>query len=152
MNSITLTVGTIDYQDTGGAGPVVVLVHGLLMDGRQWRKVAELEPDHRCILPTLPMGAHSRAMLPDADLTLPGMVGILAEFLERLDLRDVTLCFNDWCEAPIMIAERAAERVGKLVTVSCESFENYPPGLAGHAAWMAAKLPGGVPLMRATLL
>ncbi len=153
MPEVELSAGTIDYEDTGGDGPIVVLVHGLLMDGRQWRKVrAELGAGYRFVMPTLPMGAHRRAMRHDADLSLRGMVRILAEFLERLELREVTLCFNDWCGAPVMIAEGLADRVGKLVLVSCESFENYPPGLAGHAAWLAAKIPGGVPLMRRTLL
>jgi pimeloyl-ACP methyl ester carboxylesterase len=153
MESIELSAGTIAYEDTGGEGPVVVLIHGLAMDGRQWRKViAELPPDYRCVLPTLPMGAHRQPMRPDADLTLRGMCAIVAELLERLDLRDVTLCFNDWCGAQVMIADGLVDRVGRLALVSCESFENYPPGLAGYAAWLSAKLPGGVGLMRQTLL
>jgi pimeloyl-ACP methyl ester carboxylesterase len=148
-----VSAGRIAYEDTGGDGPVVVLVHGLAMDGRQWGQVVEeLRSDYRCILPTLPMGAHREPMRSDADLSLRGMVGILAEFLERLDLRDVTLCFNDWCGGPVMIADSRVDRVGKLVFVSCEAFENYPPGLAGHAAWLSAKIPGGVSLMRETLL
>lgn len=153
MEWLDLTAGPIAYEDTGGDGPTVVLVHGLLMDGRQWRKVvAELGDDYRFVMPTLPMGAHTRPMRPGADLSLKGMVAILAEFLQRLDLREVTLCFNDWCGAPVMVADGLTERVARLVLVSCESFENYPPGLAGHAAWLAAKLPGGVRAMRWSLL
>lgn len=131
----------------------MVLVHGLAMDWRQWRLVVdELRGDFRCVMPVLPMGAHRRPMRSDADLSLRGMCRIVAEFLERLDLDDVTLCFNDWCGAQVMIADGLMDRVGKLVLVSCEAFENYPPGLAGHAAWLSAKLPGGVPLMRRVLL
>jgi pimeloyl-ACP methyl ester carboxylesterase len=150
---VEVSAGRIAYRDTGGEGPVVVLVPGLAMDGRQWQGVADdLRSDYRCVLPTLPMGAHREPMRPDADLSLRGMVAILAEFLERLDLRDVTLCFNDWCGGPVMIADGHVDRVGKLVFVSCEAFDNYPPGLAGHAAWLAANLPGGVSAMRAALL
>jgi pimeloyl-ACP methyl ester carboxylesterase len=150
---VELSAGTIEYQDTGGNGPVVVMVHGLAMDGRQWRKVvAELGDVFRCVLPVLPMGAHRQPMHPDADLSLRGMGRIVGEFLERLDLRDVTLCFNDWCGAQVMIADGQMGRVGKLVLVSCEAFDNYPPGLAGHAAWLSAKLPGGIPVMRQVLL
>ena len=153
MPEVELSAGTIEYEDTGGEGPPVVMVHGLAMDGRQWRKVvAQLRPDRRCILPVLPLGAHRRPMHPDADLSLRGMASILAEFLESLDLRGVTLCFNDWCGAQVMIADGSMERVGKLVLVSCEAYENYPPGLAGHAAWLSAKLPGGLALMRWVLL
>jgi pimeloyl-ACP methyl ester carboxylesterase len=153
MPEIELSAGVVEYEDTGGEGPLVVMMHGLAMDGRQWRHVvAELRSDHRCVLPVLPMGAHRVPMRADANLSLRGMGRILAELLERLELRDVTLCFNDWCGAQVMIADRLMDRVGKLVLVSCEAFENYPPGFAGHAAWLSAKLPGGIPIMRQVLL
>ena len=145
MPEAELSAGTIEYEDTGGSGPVVVLLHGLLMDGSQWRHVvADLRSDYRCVLPTLPLGAHRRPMHPDADLSLRGQVRLIAEFLERLDLRDVTLAFNDWCGAQLLISEGLDERVGRLVLVSCEAFDNYPPGIPGHAIWLAAQLPGGI--------
>jgi pimeloyl-ACP methyl ester carboxylesterase len=148
-----LSAGTVGYQDTGGPGPVVVLAHGLLMDGAQWRHVvADLRTDHRCVLPALPMGAHRQPMRPDADLSLRGLGRMLTEFLQHLDLRDVTLCFNDWCGAQVMIADAGMDRVGRLVLVSCEAFDNYPPGLPGRLAGMAARIPGGVPVARRLLL
>jgi pimeloyl-ACP methyl ester carboxylesterase len=153
MPEIELSAGTIEYEDTGGTGPTLVMIHGLAMDGRLWRHVVdELGADYRCVMPVLPLGAHRQPMRADADLSLRGMCRIVAEFLERLDLRDVTLCFNDWGGAQVMIADGLMERVGKLVLVSCEAFENYPPGLAGHAAWLSAKLPGGISTMRQVLL
>jgi hypothetical protein len=39
MPTIELTAGSIEYQDTGGPGPVVVLLHGLAMNGSLWRHV-----------------------------------------------------------------------------------------------------------------
>jgi pimeloyl-ACP methyl ester carboxylesterase len=33
MKEIELSAGIIEYEDTGGNGPVVVLMHGLSMDG-----------------------------------------------------------------------------------------------------------------------
>ena len=153
MTRVELSAGPIAYRDTGGEGPVVVLVPGLLMNDRQWSRVVERLPaEYRCVLPTLPMGAHREPMRPDADLSLRGMGRIVAEFLEALGLEQVTLCFNDWCGAQVMIADGRFERVGKLALVSCEAFDNYPPGLAGHAAWAAAKLPGATSAMRRTLL
>jgi pimeloyl-ACP methyl ester carboxylesterase len=148
-----LTAGPIEYDDTGGTGPVIVLVHGLLMDGQQWRHVVPLlRDDFRCIRPTLPMGAHRQPMRPDADLSLRGLGHVIGELLERLDLQDVTLCFNDWCGAQVMIADGVVDRVGRLVLASCEAFENYPPGLPGRLAALAARLPGGVSIMRRMLL
>jgi pimeloyl-ACP methyl ester carboxylesterase len=150
---VAVSAGPVYYGDTGGEGPTVVFVPGLLMDGRQWRKViAELEGEFRCVTPTLPTGAHREPMRPDADLSLRGMGRIVTEFLEAADLRDVTLCFNDWCGAQVMIANGGMDRVGKLVLVSCETAGNYPPGAAGFAAWLSAKLPGGYIATRRVLL
>ncbi len=33
MPEIELSAGVVEYQDTGGEGPVLVFLHGLLMDG-----------------------------------------------------------------------------------------------------------------------
>lgn len=96
MGEVELSAGTITFKDTGGNGPVLVFLHGLLMDGSLWRHVvADLSTEYRCVLPTLPLGGHSRAMRPDADLSLPAMARLVGEFLERLDLHDVTLAQND---------------------------------------------------------
>lgn len=153
MPEVEVHAGTILYEDTGGEGDVLVLVPGLLMDHRHWERVVPLlREEYRCISLTLPMGAHRRAMRPDADLSMAGMGRILAEVLERLDLRDVVLCFNDWSGAQAMIADDRVERVGALVLASCETVGNYPPGLGGWAAWLSAKLPGGIAMTRRALL
>jgi pimeloyl-ACP methyl ester carboxylesterase len=153
MQEVELSAGVIEYGDTGGNGPALVFIPGLAMDGRQWAGVTEaLRSEYRCLTPTLPFGAHRQPMRADADLSLGGMGRIVTEFLERLDLRDAVLCFNDWGGAQTMIADGGMERVGKLVLVSCETEGNYPPGLAGHAAWLSCKLPGGLGMMRQTLL
>lgn len=153
MAEIELSAGTIEYGDTGGEGTPIVFLSGLAMDGRLWDGVvAELRSTHRCLTPTLPLGSHRHPMRPDADLSLHGMSRIVAEFLERLDLRDAVVCFNDWGGGQTLISGGGAERVGKLVLVSCETEGNYPPGLAGRAAALSAKLPGGLSVMRRTLL
>jgi pimeloyl-ACP methyl ester carboxylesterase len=83
-------------------------------------------------------------MRPEADLSLRGQVRLLAEFLERLELEEVTLVFNDWCGAQLLVAEGWDGRVGRLVLASCETNDNYPPGLPGRVAALAARLPGGL--------
>jgi pimeloyl-ACP methyl ester carboxylesterase len=88
-----LSMGSVEYTDTGG-GPVVVLLHGLVMDGSLWRNVVrELGDEYRCVVPT--------------------------------------------------VGERP-ERVARLVLVSCEAFDNCPPGLPGRTVAFAARLPGGL--------
>lgn len=153
MPAVELSAGTIEYQDTGGTGPAIVLLHGLAMDGRLWRHVLPgLREEYRCVLPTLPLGAHRQPMHPDADLSLLGHARIIAEFLEHLDLNEATLCFIDWGGAQPMIAAGLTDRVARLVLCACEAFENYPPGIPGRMAALSAKLPGGLRIMRRTLL
>ena len=46
MTQIELSSGTIDYTDTGGDGPVLVLLHGLMMDASLWDgPIADLSAD-----------------------------------------------------------------------------------------------------------
>ena len=142
-DQLTLATGTVDYEDTGGAGPVIVLVHGLLMDASLYDDVvADLARDHRCIVPTLPLGAHRHGAAEDADLSLRGIARLVAELLERLDLRDVTLVGNDTGGAIVqLLMADGAQRVGRVVLASCDAFDNFPPGLTGRTLVRAGKLP-----------
>lgn len=147
MPFLELSAGPIEVEDTGGEAPVVVLTGGLAMDGTLWRDVvADLRADHRCIVVTLPAGGHRRPMRTDADLSPHAVAMLLGELLERLDLRDVTLVEADSGRAQTLAAERP-ERIGRLVLVGCEAFDNYPPGLPGKAVAAAARIPGGINAM-----
>ncbi|WP_406290831.1 alpha/beta fold hydrolase [Embleya sp. NBC_00896] len=132
----------IEYRDTGGDGPTVVLLHGLMMDASLWDgPVGELSADHRCVVPTLPFGAHRHAMRADADLSLPGIARLVAEFLDRLDLHDVTLVGNDTGGALVQLLIRdGAARVGRVVLASCDAFDNFPPGLTGRTLVRTGRL------------
>jgi pimeloyl-ACP methyl ester carboxylesterase len=139
---IELSAGTIEYEDSGGDGPAIVLLHGLMMDASLWDgPIADLSVGHRCVAPTLPLGAHRHAMHADADLSLPGIARLVAEFLDRLDLHDVTLVGNDTGGAlvQLLICDGAA-RVGRVVLASCEAFDNFPPGLTGKTLALTGKL------------
>jgi pimeloyl-ACP methyl ester carboxylesterase len=143
MREIELSAGTIEYEDTGGDGPVLVMLHGLMMDASLWDgPIADLGAGYRCVAPTLPLGAHRRAMHADADLSLPGIARLVAEFLDRLDLSDVTLVGNDTGGALVQLLMRdGAERVGRVVLASCDAFDNFPPGLTGKTLVLAGRLP-----------
>ena len=146
MTAIELSSGTIEYTDTGGDGPVLVLLHGLMMDASLWDgTIAGLSLDHRCVAPTLPLGAHRHPMRPDADLSLPGIARLVAEFMDRLDLGDVTLAGNDTGGAlvQLLMAENAAG-VSRAVLVSCDAFDNFPPGLTGKTLVAAGRLSPGM--------
>ncbi|MFF0035862.1 alpha/beta fold hydrolase [Streptomyces mirabilis] len=140
---IELSAGTVAYRDTGGDGPVLVLLHGLMMDASLWdQTITELAADHRCVAPTLPLGAHRHGMRADADLSLPGVARLVAEFLDRLDLRDVVLVGNDTGGALVqfMMVDGAARAAG-VVLVSCDAFDNFPPGLTGRTLVLSGRLP-----------
>jgi len=143
MNQIELSAGTIDYEDTGGDGPTLVLLHGLLMGASLWDDViADLSVDHRCVAPTLPLGAHRHAMHADADLSLRGIARLVAELLDRLDLRDVTVVGNDTGGALVqLLVCDGAPRVSRIVLASCDAFDNFPPGLTGKTLVLTGKLP-----------
>jgi hypothetical protein len=58
---VKLSAGIIEYVDTGGDYPILVPLHGLAQNGSLRRHVvADLRDDHRCVVPTIPLGAHRR--------------------------------------------------------------------------------------------
>lgn len=143
MNEIELSAGVVEYEDLGGPGPTVVFLHGLLMDETLWTGVAEdLAAGHRCVVPVLPLGAHRKGMRPEADLSPLGIAGLVAEFLDALDLRDVTLVGNDTggMLVQLLMADGATERIARVVLVSCDAFDNFPPGLTGRTLFLTGRL------------
>jgi pimeloyl-ACP methyl ester carboxylesterase len=146
MPRIELSAGPIDYRDTGGDGPVLVLTHGVPMNETQWRMVVPLLSGYRCILPTLPLGGHRQPMNPGADLSQRGVALLLDEFIRRLDLTDVTLIMNDWGGPQFLVSEGLTGRLARMVLVACEAFDNFPPGPAKAMA-LLARVPGGIRLL-----
>jgi pimeloyl-ACP methyl ester carboxylesterase len=152
MPTIDLPQGTIRYEDVGD-GPPVVFVHGLLVNGLLWRKVIpDLSRSARCIVPDWPLGSHDIPMKPDADLSVEGVAKLVANFLEALDLRDVTLVGNDSggviCQ---LVATRHDERVGRLVLTTCDAYEIFPPPLFSYLTWLP-KIPGLTALLAKGML
>src|SRR3712207_73178 len=123
MPSISLSQGSMDYREDG-AGPPVVLLHGLLVNGLLWHKVVPaLSKDARVIVPELPLGSHATPMNPDADLSTRGVAKLVAELMDKLDLEDVTLVGNDTGGAIAqVVATEHPERIGRLVLTSCDTF------------------------------
>jgi pimeloyl-ACP methyl ester carboxylesterase len=146
---VELPSGTIRYREAGGGRPVV-FVHGYLVDGRLWDGVVDRLADRfRCLAPDWPLGAHQLAMNRDADLTPHGIAALIADFLEALDLDDVTLVGNDSGGAISQVAvTRHPQRIGRLVLTNCDTHENFPPGIFKAMPPIAA-LPGGMSVLAA---
>jgi pimeloyl-ACP methyl ester carboxylesterase len=144
MPEAQLHYGPIEYNDTGGDGPIVLLVGGLLIGSSLWDQVvAELRSEFRCIIPALPWGAHRQAMQPETDLSLAGQARILTELVEHLRLEQVTLVESDSAMAQVVMAGNP-QHIARVVFVSCETWSNYPPGLPGRLVTLAATIPGGL--------
>lgn len=153
MKSVDVTAGTIEYREQGDPnGPPVVLLHGVLFNDTQWDLVLPLLPAGvRYLLPVLPLGGHRIPMRDDADLTLPGMVAIVADFLDALDLVDVTLVVSDW-GGPLFLTDIGRDtRVARLVICPSEAFDNFPPGLPGKMVWLASRTTGTIALAQRQL-
>jgi len=142
--TLDLTAATIDYEDTGGPGPTVLFVHGLLVDGTLWRKVVAQLDGFRCVVPTLPLGSHRNPARDRAALTPVGVADMLAELMERLELTDVTVVANDTGGAITqLLLTRRPERVGRVVLTPCDAFENFLPPAFRPLQWLAkARLLG----------
>jgi len=66
---------------------------------------------------------------------------LVEEFLDRLDLHDVTLVGNDTGGALVqLVLAGKPERVVRAVLVSCEAFDNVPPGLTGKVLVLSGRL------------
>jgi pimeloyl-ACP methyl ester carboxylesterase len=149
---IELSAGRIRYRE-GGSGPPIVFVHGLLVDGTLWRNVTpSLEPEFRCVVPDWPLGSHRQPMGPGADLSPRGVAGLVAEFIERLELEDVTVVANDTggAIAQMLVVDRP-EHIARLVLTPCDAFDNFFPPLfrpLQYAARSAAALDAMVQPLR----
>jgi pimeloyl-ACP methyl ester carboxylesterase len=148
---VDLPSGKIAYTERG-SGPPVVFVHGLLVNANLWRKVvpAVAGAGFRCIAPDWPLGAHRVPMPNEADLTPAGVANLIAEFLEALELTDVTVVANDTGGAitQILMANHP-ERLGRVVLTPCDAFEaffpepyNALPKVVGlpNAIWLGSRL------------
>lgn len=146
-----LAQGTIRYRELGSGEPIL-LVHGLLVDGRLWREVAsQLARDFRVIVPDWPLGAHELAMNPGADLSPLGLAALVAGFMSELKLEGVTLVGNDTGGAVCqLVAVHHPERLARLVLTPCDAYENFLPPMF-LSMQVLARVPGGIFVMAQSL-
>lgn len=142
---IELEQGSLHYEDRG-SGPSVLLIHGLFVNSRVWDPlVALIEQRARCLLMDLPLGAHRVPMHKGADLLPPGLAAMIAEFIERLQLNDVTVVGNDTGGALCQIlCANYPDLVGRLVLTNCDAFEHFPPGAFKVIEAIGAHVPGSI--------
>ncbi len=159
--TVDLPQGRLAYRIAGpdASGlPPVLLVHGLLTDGRLWERVAErlAAAGIRSYAPTLPLGSHQWPMNADADLSPRGIAQLALDFIRVLGLSDVTIAGNDTGGAICQLMLGAdASRVGAAVLTNCDAFGTFPP-MAFAPLFRALRHPGLVaciaPALRSTAM
>lgn len=149
MDTIELPQGRVEYRAAGPAestAPPVVFVHGLLVNNELWTHVADelARNGIRSYAPNLPLGSHSLALNPDAELSPRGVARLINDFLAALDLNDVTLVGNDTGGALCQFLIDADDsRIGQLVLTNCDAFDKFPPPPFGMI-FALGRRPGGV--------
>ena len=129
VQELALAQGRVRYRERG-SGPPLVFVHGLIANGDLWRKVVpKLADRFRCITPDLPLGSHELPLQADADLSIPGVARLLADFVAALELDAApTLIANDTGGAitQVLMTEHP-EVAGSVVLTPCDCFDNFLP-------------------------
>lgn len=149
MPIIDLPKGRVQYRLAGpanSAGPPVVFVHGLLVNCELWTGVADelAARGVRSYSLDLPLGSHSLALLPDADLSPRGIARLILDFLEALELTDVTLVGNDTGTALCQfVIDTDDTRIGRLVLTNGDAFDQFPPA-ALESVFKLGRRPSGI--------
>jgi pimeloyl-ACP methyl ester carboxylesterase len=141
--TVQTSKGPIRYRERG-SGPTVLFLHGIVANGVLWRRVvADLADEFRCITPDWPLGSHELGLGPDADMTLPGLARLVAEFMDELDLTDVTLVANDTGGAIAQwVAALDPLPLSRLVLTPCDAFDNFLPLPLRHLQLVGRRGPG----------
>jgi pimeloyl-ACP methyl ester carboxylesterase len=143
--------GKLHYVEKG-RGDVVLFVHGIWANHVLWEGVVAALPDTvRAIAPDWPLGSQPEAFPRGTDFSPQGLVEMVCEFIEALDLQDITLVGNDSgggiCQLLITSDHPATKRVGRLVLTNSDVFDQFPPKgflpmqtVARWAPWVASPL------------
>src|SRR5687767_10818444 len=107
-----------------GQGPPLLFLHGLLANQDLWRGVVdELQATHRCIVPVLPLGAHSTPVTNRDALTPDGLAAAMAEVLRAVAPNGATIVANDTggVIAQLLVTRHSA-LCTSLILTSCDAF------------------------------
>ncbi len=135
MNALTPSVidvpgGRVSVRDSGGEGPLVVFVHGALVDGRLWDAVwpTVAAGGYRCVLPDLPLGAHRIALDANADRSPLGQARRIVSLIRALGSERAILIGNDTGGALCQIlAANDPAVVDRLILTPADALKHFPP-------------------------
>lgn len=125
--SVKTPSGRISYVEAG-SGPVVLFVHGVLLNKHLWRKqLAALSDIRRCI--AVDLLAHGDTEIsPDQDVSVTANANMLREVLDALSIDQVDLVGNDSGGGISQIFSALnPNRVRTLTLSDCDTHDNWPP-------------------------
>ncbi|MHA7964272.1 alpha/beta fold hydrolase [Paenibacillus sp. CAU 1782] len=128
MKEVKVDAGIIRYIDQGEGQPILFL-HGALSNSNTWRKVIPVISRHyRCIVPDLPLGAHSIPLNSAADLTPRGIASLIKQFIDEIGTHEVVVVGNDTGGAYGQVfTTMYPSSVVRLVLCNTDAFEIFPP-------------------------
>ncbi|MDZ7264899.1 MAG: alpha/beta hydrolase [candidate division KSB1 bacterium] len=119
---------TLAYIDEGSAQETIIFVHGLGSYLKAWVKNMPMLSDHfRCIAIDLPgYGKSSKGLYP---FTMEFYADVLAEFIEKLKLTDVTVAGHSMGgQIGMVMALKYPQKVKRLILTSPAGFEQFTDG------------------------
>jgi non-heme chloroperoxidase len=127
MSTITVSDGTEIYFKDWGEGPVVTFSHGWPLSADQWDPQMLFLNQHGFRTIAHDRRGHGRSSQPSSGNDMDTYADDLAELIEALDLRDVTVVGHSTGggEVAHYIGRHGTERVAKAVLISA-----VPPHLA----------------------
>jgi haloalkane dehalogenase len=121
--------GRIAYVERG-AGPVALFLHGLPLNGYEWRDViAEVARERRCLAPDM-MGLGYTEVAAGQGVSFPEQAKMIAAFLDAVGVDQVDLVGNDTgAGVSQLVTAQFPERVRSLTLTNCEVFDLWPNAL-----------------------
>lgn len=125
--------GRIAYVERG-QGPTALFLHGLPLNGFQWRGALErLSSYRRCIAPDF-MGLGFTEVPAQQNLSPQAQTDMLVVFLDHLAIPSVDLVANDsGGTIAQLLAVQHPHRVRTMLLTNCDVHENSPPELLRDA-------------------
>lgn len=140
--SVQTASGRISYMEQG-TGPVILFVHGVLLNGYLWRhQLADFSDIRRSIAVDL-LAHGDTEIAPDQDVSVTANAKMLKEFLDALKIDQVDLVGNDSGGGIAQIfAALYPERLRSLTLTDCDTHDNWPP--VAFKPFLAMAAAGGL--------
>lgn len=142
--ALPTTIGTLDTIITG-SGPDVVFLHGLMTNSAVWDEVTtQIGAAARCIRVDMPLGAHHKPVLANADLSIPALAASLAPALAKLCPEGYYLVGSD---TGGVVAQQLAchhsQGIQGVLLLPCDIYDNFLPLPLRYIQYLA-HIPGSI--------